>query len=838
MIQLEEIHIKKFRGIRELTLTPKRKSFAIQGPNGSGKSGVVDAIDFCLTGDISRLSGPGTKNVTVKKHGAHVDSASDLKSSVVSMKAYLPTLNKSVTITRNLKSPKSPIIEPTSPEIVAELEEMSHHPELALSRRQIIQFVLTTGTQRSKDIQALLRLNKISEIRAALKSAKKSAANQRDVSTQDVRLAAQQLGAQLEIESLKKQFILEAINQRRAKLSLAAIEDLAADTSLLGGVKNGKPVATPVLKATAIGDLKLFAESSERKTIAPLVEKVVAVSSQISEDPKLRFAVQQKQLVSNGMELLLDPECPLCNNNWDMEELKAHLEARMNVLSKAEKVSESLLVVAKSLRQKLVESKTFVQPLIETSKRLKLGDEAIKLAAWASRITAVAEQLTTNESILAVAGSLVKKLAMPAEVETAISSVTKKVSGLPDENALNESRAFLTEAEKRLNRLRDAKRVEAANLEVSEIAEQVYNKYCVATESILGSLFQDVQTQFMSFYRAINADDESQFTASLTASETTLDFNVDFHQRGEFPPAAYHSEGHQDAMGLCLYLALMQKVFGSRFRMVVLDDVVMSVDVQHRRMLCDLLRKVFPDTQFIITTHEKAWFKQMQSTKLIPPGNGKEFLRWTVDQGPIVADAKTAWEKIDEALADNDIPEAAFRLRNHLEHVAPELVEELGGSVTFRADGAYNGGQMLTSAVGRLHDLLKRAAQPEVVIKDSVKVKQIIALVDQFKTSKQQHQVESWAVNKAVHFNPWAEFGREEFALVVAAFKQLLDCFRCPDCESWLYMLPRGCFTGKEESLRCDCATLNFNLKKPNKVMRSKRKSKPADSTTSGKTLF
>ena len=835
MIQLEEIHIKKFRGIRELILTPQRKSFAIQGPNGSGKSGVVDAIDFCLTGDISRLSGPGTKNVTVKKHGAHVDSASDLKSAVVSIKAYLPTLDKSVTITRNLKSPKSPTIKPTSPEIVAELEEMSLHPELALSRRQIIQFVLTTGTQRSKDIQALLRLNKISEIRASLKSARKTAANQRDSSASDARTAGQQLGAHLKTESLNKQSILEAVNRHRAKLALAAIEDLEADTSLLGGVKGAPPVSTPVLKPTALGDQKLFAESTDSKTIAPIVEKVVAVANEISEDPKLRFAVQQKQLVSSGMDLLLDPECPLCNNSWDLEELKAHLQKRMDVLSEAEKVSESLATATKSLRQKFVEAGTLVKPLIDTSKRLKLDEEAIQLASWASGISTIAEQLASNEQVIANAGSYAKSLALPTEVEVAISSLIKKVNALPDETAMNESRAFLTEAEQRLNRLREAKRAEAANLEVAEIAEQVYNKYCLATESILGSLFQDVQTQFMSFYRAINADDESQFTASLTASETTLDFNVDFHQRGEFPPAAYHSEGHQDAMGLCLYLALMQKVFGSRFRMVVLDDVVMSVDVQHRRMLCDLLRKVFPDTQFIITTHEKAWFKQMQSTKLIPPGNGKEFLRWTVDQGPIVADAKTAWEKIDEALADNDIPEAAFRLRNHLEHVAPELVEELGGSVMFRADGAYNGGQMLTSAVGRLHDLLKRAVQPDVVIKDSSKVKQIIALVDQFKTSKQQHQVESWAVNKAVHFNPWAEFGREEFALVVAAFKQLLDCFRCAECESWLYMLPRGCFAGKEESLRCDCATLNFNLKKPNKVIRSKRKAKPADS---GKSLF
>ena len=35
-----------------------RQSFVVSGPNGSGKSGVVDAIQFALTGEIGRLTVP------------------------------------------------------------------------------------------------------------------------------------------------------------------------------------------------------------------------------------------------------------------------------------------------------------------------------------------------------------------------------------------------------------------------------------------------------------------------------------------------------------------------------------------------------------------------------------------------------------------------------------------------------------------------------------------------------------------------------------------------------------------------------------------------------------
>jgi hypothetical protein len=37
-----------------------------------------------------------------------------------------------------------------------------------------------------------------------------------------------------------------------------------------------------------------------------------------------------------------------------------------------------------------------------------------------------------------------------------------------------------------------------------------------------------------------NEDDESTFTAKLTPSQGKLDLNVNFYDRGLFPPGAYH----------------------------------------------------------------------------------------------------------------------------------------------------------------------------------------------------------------------------------------------------------------------------------------------------------
>jgi hypothetical protein len=93
-------------------------------------------------------------------------------------------------------------------------------------------------------------------------------------------------------------------------------------------------------------------------------------------------------------------------------------------------------------------------------------------------------------------------------------------------------------------------------------ARKVFDVYTESTKTALESIYQKVEGDFSDYYRFLNEDDESSFAAKLTPSMGKLGFGVDFYKRGFFPPGAYHSEGHQDSMGLCLYLALMRHLQG------------------------------------------------------------------------------------------------------------------------------------------------------------------------------------------------------------------------------------------------------------------------------------
>src|SRR5207249_1246764 len=151
---------------------------------------------------------------------------------------------------------------------------------------------------------------------------------------------------------------------------------------------------------------------------------------------------------------------------------------------------------------------------------------------------------------------------------------------------------------------------------------------------VLEGLYRQVEQDFADLYREINKDDESGFTAKLTPSLGKLGFDVDFYGRGHFPPGAYHSEGHQDGMGLCLYLALMKHLQGNHFAFAVLDDVLMSVDAAHRREVCSLLKNRFPNTQFIFTTHDPIWLRHMKTEGMLQPKFSVQFRSWHVDRGP------------------------------------------------------------------------------------------------------------------------------------------------------------------------------------------------------------
>ena len=185
------------------------------------------------------------------------------------------------------------------------------------------------------------------------------------------------------------------------------------------------------------------------------------------------------------------------------------------------------------------------------------------------------------------------------------------------------------------------------------------------------------------------------------------------------------------------------------------------------------------------------------------------FHSWTIDTGPLVESSKEIWDEIDAALGKGKVEVAAAALRHHLEYVSRLLADQIGATPPFRADGNYELGELLLPVVARMKDLLGKAAAAAQSWGNDAEKQAAGKRKDALSAAAGASNVEQWAVNKAVHYNEWTNFGRKDFQPVVAAFKALLACFRCETCESWVHVTPRG----NPETVRCGCNSVNLNLK-------------------------
>ena len=241
MIRIKTIHIEEFRGIRKLDIDLASKNFGIYGPNGTGKSGIVDAIEFCLTGNITRLSGPGTIGLSVKDHAPHVDQRANPEKAKVTISAHIPSIDKDITLSRSVKKPKNLEIIPTNEDIATVVEELQAHPEFALSRREIVKYIITPPGQRSEDVQTLLRLDHLENLRKSLKTFANKCKNKADETVQAYHQAESDIKAALEIENLDCPLVLEKANAKRRVLGLPDLTKFTPTTSFKS---NGIPPET------------------------------------------------------------------------------------------------------------------------------------------------------------------------------------------------------------------------------------------------------------------------------------------------------------------------------------------------------------------------------------------------------------------------------------------------------------------------------------------------------------------------------------------------------------------------------------------------------------------
>lgn len=348
MIRIENIYIHEFRGIRELKLDLRGHNFAACGPNGTGKSGIVDALEFALTGNISRLSGSGTGGLSVKVHGPHVDSRDKPEAAFVTLDVSIPGLGgKKATIHRTVKTAGSPKITPPDADVVAAFNSVNLHPEFVLSRRELIRYVLSEPGQRAKEVQALLRLDDIEKLRVVLQKIANACSKELPGFERAEADANKNLLTALDAPQLTKMAVLDAVNPRRKTLGLAPLTDLEATTSLKDGLATTAAVGVPgrVPKVQAGADLSTLKEALEKlgsEAFQKVCEKAEDSAAGLEKDADSLDGLSREALLKSAIELYDGTACPVCDTPFEPRIFEEHLAAKLSHLDAVTKKRAAL----------------------------------------------------------------------------------------------------------------------------------------------------------------------------------------------------------------------------------------------------------------------------------------------------------------------------------------------------------------------------------------------------------------------------------------------------------------------------------------------------------------
>jgi len=818
-MKIIDIDIHNIRGIRDLVLHPSGKNLVIYGPNGTGKSAIVDAIDFLLTGNISRLCGKGTAGITLKQHGRHLE----VKPIDAYVRAKVNIQGQEFEIYRNMANEKDLVCpDEFRPQIdkVIQLAKLGNH---ILTRREILRFITSEGSERAKEIQALLNIKDVDEIRKAINTAGTSLEGKVKQKKKDVDRDKATVCAALGIFEYDESTVLSFINGWRtclggSNIGMENLYNLKEGLIAPGVAMPGLQINLENLRTRLDGVRKLLS-INERELRMRQFEELRATFTRITTNPRLLQDIKALELIEVGISMLdSSGKCPLCLHEYDPGYLDKLLKERRNY---ARSARENLGVIQNT--ESLVNStaaaiQIAIGDFLSAIRKAGLLDEEEQLSLFDEQVRKFSSQVnrSCSDYDLKYPQSSYVNLDMPEDLverlEKIFSALENSATKIPPEQDAWDQ---LTKMEIYLTRLQQEKHELEMIGRQFAISQKLKEQYESARNDVLEDLFKDVCCRFTELYTELHKEDEGNFCAQLMPSGGSIDFRVDYMGHGDFPPHAIHSEGHQDSMGVCLFLALAERLTRNALNLILLDDVVMSVDIGHRRQLGNMLAKNFTNRQFLITTHDRVWATQLRNAGVVNSNGLVKLMGWTYDAGPLFSEITNLWDLIEKDLSEGDVSAASAKLRRGLEEFSTHSCDALQAKVRFALDGRWELGDLMQPVIHQYKELLGKAkasanswnrvdirTQLSNLEKDSCR---IIAFKD----------IEQWSINSTVHYNTWAELSPDEFRVVVNAHKDLVNLFYCQNCESLIFLVEEE---KKPVNVRCQCGDFNWNLvEKPKK---------------------
>lgn len=706
------IKFEHFRGLPANEFKLKGKSLVLLGTNGKGKSALVDGIEFVFSGEVARFTGAGTGSIS------HDDAVKNVRTGG-DPKVLLALSPSNGEISRQLSSNRTEV---TDRQAVRDFFAQHRRVDgFVLRRDKILDFVRAQDADRYQKFVQLLGITKLDRLQRGFVDAERqvSASVDRANTTQQIKLAVfNDPISKFTPTNLAQVFahitkVVEAFELEK----LENWEDLEVRLPLLKAKRPqiNREEIDSITRALVTIESPLSSTSEADVTAAnELRAKIAELADSSVDAPRSKIIDEARSYLSGHAE---ETQCPLCETQFEqpLETILARLKERSYALLGLRKATSNRKAAldrikrcaddnASQLKRDLQHSKLF-----ETTTRKGLRDARASALRFSRRLTRTVGNDFTGDV------SLPESMVSISETRSALATtlMAKKTALVPPDSAALESAIALLERGSAVWKdIAEAEQDVITSREIVRRTRVAKDTFSSARESAIQQVFTQISGTVLDYYKRLHDFDEGNEASECTALELKptsraaaggLRLAIQFLGVADSKdPRAFLSEGHLDSLGLCLFLAAV-RIFNPPGSLLVLDDVLTSIDKEHRARVGELLYSEFQGFQIILTTHDEHWHDLLASTAQARGIQGDwRYIKlegWTVDAGPVLSVVESSWDFIDSHLTEADYRNLGGPFRLVIEDFLKRTAARLELKVKFKYDGNYTGGDFVTAGI-------------------------------------------------------------------------------------------------------------------------------------------
>lgn len=619
--KLKSIELTYFRGATlpvKIDFAPDKKVTMIYGENGCGKSSVVDAFDFLCEQDFGSLNDRkgADKDLLTSITGTSDQLRVKLTADVGTWEAQLKPGSKTIIVKPSSGCPDARILRRSN--ILRLIDEIPSKRFEALK-----EYIDVSGIEKcEKTLGDAIRL-KENELASHIQSfaQAESSLAQMWVAEKSPGKSAEKWA---EEESAKDATQLQSTSAEVGKL-LSAIADLER------------------LKEAREKMLKRVSDASSAHKTA-LDEQKVEEKKVIGENPAVL------ELLRRAREFVVgnpDKICPVCQQTADNTHLTQELEKRISAMSALTIATNKTEAAKRTLDAANAQLASADTQFIESAEKAAPKFTASKLPpVIAAKLPATEFEQIINASLnLGVrVAALLKIIALFEPLKITLEAHRKSA------DTTIAQRTAIASQLKQIKQSRLAQETTTALLGKMRLTLNVVGATRKAfVKEVLDAISTEVETLFAKLHPK-----ESLGNIKLSLDPDnfgSLHLHGDFHSVKGVPPQSVFSESHLDTLGFCVFLALA-KHYKTENTIIILDDVLTSVDAQHLDRFINLIHDEEQHfSQIIITTHYRPWCEKYRHHRA--PGNKVHFIEfrgWALESGIRVQQMKLCLDELRQVL--------------------------------------------------------------------------------------------------------------------------------------------------------------------------------------------